>query len=326
VGQRLVSLHHPIEQAFPHVEQASRMMNALGLRLRTLGSRRNPRWTKVRNSAHRRALLQVEGLEGRALLASITEFPIPSNSGSPNQIVAGPDGNLGFTENDPVSNAIGRITTDGQIAEFEIPTFGGSPFGITVGPDGNLWFAENFTDKIGRITTDGQITKFPIGANRQFTEGITTGPDGSLWFAENGSHAIDKVTTSGRVTQYPLSSSMTPVNITTGPNGNLWFTDKGTHSVGEITTSGSVTEFPLPSIVADPTGIVSGPRNQDLWVTEDFYGKVAEISPRGSSSTNMRSRATIRAPTGSRPGPITTSGSPSRVLSIGWGRSVCSTS
>ena len=66
-----------------------------------------------------------------------------------------------------------------------------------------------------------------------------------------------------------------------GPNGNLWFTDKGTHSVGQITTSGAVTEYQLPSIIADPTGIVTGPRNQDLFVTEDFYGRIAEISPQG---------------------------------------------
>jgi len=39
------------------------------------------------------------------LLATINEFPIPSNSGSANQIIAGPDGNLWFTENDPVSNS-----------------------------------------------------------------------------------------------------------------------------------------------------------------------------------------------------------------------------
>jgi streptogramin lyase len=261
-------------------------MRSLSLRLRTLGRRWNPGWTKPRGPARHGSRLQVEGLEGRALLASITEFLLPQHgilppSGSANQIVAGPDGNLWFTENDTVSNAIGRITPSGQITEFKVPTDGGDPFGITVGPDGNLWFTENFGDKIGRITPSGQITEFPIGLSHQFTEGITTGPDGNLWFAENGGHAIAKMTTSGQVTQYPLSSSESPVNITVGPNGNLWFTDKGTHSVGQITTSGAVTEYPLPSIIADPTGIVTGPRGQDLWVTEDFYGKIAQISSQG---------------------------------------------
>ena len=70
------------------------------------------RWLAARGisgrTARHRSRLRVEGLEQRALLASITEFPIPSGSGSANAIVAGPDGNLWFTENDAVSNSIGQ--------------------------------------------------------------------------------------------------------------------------------------------------------------------------------------------------------------------------
>src|SRR5262245_40134520 len=62
------------------------------------------RWGAARRRARgmvgRRPRLRVEGLEDRALLASITEYPIPSKAGSANQIIAGPDGNLWFTEND----------------------------------------------------------------------------------------------------------------------------------------------------------------------------------------------------------------------------------
>jgi streptogramin lyase len=283
------------------------MINALSLRLRAVANRCNPRGTKERASARRKPRLQVEGLEGRALLASITEFVLPSRgilgpAGSANQIVTGPDGNLWFTENDPVFNAIGRITPSGHVTEFKLPTDGGNPFGITVGPDGNLWFTENFGDKIGRITPSGQFTEFPIGLAHQFTQGITTGPDGNLWFCENGGHAIAKMTTSGQVTQYPLSSSMSPVNITTGPNGNLWFTDKGTHSVGEITTSGLVTEFTLPSIIADPTGIVTGPGG-DLWVTEDFYGRIAQISAQGELLNEYTIPSNNPSPNGITVGP-----------------------
>src|SRR3954452_21125057 len=105
------------------------MLNSLCLRPRDLGSRWNRKGT-MRDPAHRKSRLRVEGLEVRALLASITEFPIPSNSGSANQIVAGPDGSLWFTENDAVSNAIGRITPSGQITEFKVPTAGSNPSGI----------------------------------------------------------------------------------------------------------------------------------------------------------------------------------------------------
>ena len=63
--------------------------------------------------------------------------------------MAGPDGNLWFTED--AGNNIGRITPAGEITEFPLPTPGSGPAGITVGPDGNLWFTEQIGNKIGRI-------------------------------------------------------------------------------------------------------------------------------------------------------------------------------
>jgi streptogramin lyase len=54
--------------------------------------------------------------------------------------VAGPDGNLWFTEFH--GNKIGRITTDGVIME-SIAKPGIGTYGITAGPDGNIWFTES---------------------------------------------------------------------------------------------------------------------------------------------------------------------------------------
>ena len=51
-----------------------------------------------------RARFRLEGLEERCLLSGIsgiTEFPIPTTSAGDTGIVAGPDGNLWFTENRP---------------------------------------------------------------------------------------------------------------------------------------------------------------------------------------------------------------------------------
>ena len=45
----------------------------------------------------------------------ITEFVIPTGSSQPLGIMAGPDGNLWFTE--PGANKIGRITPAGAITE-----------------------------------------------------------------------------------------------------------------------------------------------------------------------------------------------------------------
>src|SRR4029450_11320803 len=81
-------------------------------------------------------------------------------------IIAGPDGNLWFTE--PGINKIGRITPLGVVTEFSTGiTPGAAPIGITAGSDGNLWFTELFGDQIGRIT--------PLGAVIEFGGGITAG-------------------------------------------------------------------------------------------------------------------------------------------------------
>jgi len=51
----------------------------------------------------------------------INEFTITADISSPNDIVAGPDGNLWVTEPAINGNKIGRITPAGAITEFAIP-------------------------------------------------------------------------------------------------------------------------------------------------------------------------------------------------------------
>src|SRR4051812_28445342 len=72
---------------------------------------------------------------------SISLFPAPAVDSNPYGIVAGPDGNLWFTESG--ANNIGRISATGVITEFPIPTADSGPSAIAAGPDGNLWFTES---------------------------------------------------------------------------------------------------------------------------------------------------------------------------------------
>jgi hypothetical protein len=74
-------------------------------------------------------------------------FPLPTTNSGPNQITAGPDGALWFTES--FASQIGRITTSGVVTEYPTPTPSSNPSGITVGPDGAIWFTESsvFTAK-----------------------------------------------------------------------------------------------------------------------------------------------------------------------------------
>lgn len=63
-------------------------------------------------------------------------------------IVAGPDGNLWFTEY--ACGKIGRITASGAVTEYTLPA-GAAPRGLMVGPDGQLWFVEDGIGAIGKI-------------------------------------------------------------------------------------------------------------------------------------------------------------------------------
>jgi virginiamycin B lyase len=83
-----------------------------------------------------------------------------ANSTTPGQIIAGPDGNLWFTDShtqlDPeeplygqVTNRIGVMTPSGVFLELVPPTE--LPSALTGGPDGNIWFTEQVSNRIGAI-------------------------------------------------------------------------------------------------------------------------------------------------------------------------------
>jgi hypothetical protein len=70
---------------------------------------------------HSLALLATIALAtATAVAQSFTEYPIPTASSSPYGIVAGPDGNLWFTESG--TNKIGKVTTTGAFTHYSIPT------------------------------------------------------------------------------------------------------------------------------------------------------------------------------------------------------------
>ncbi len=161
----------------------------------------------------------MEGLEGRALLASVTEYAVPgagNSNSTPGQIVAGPDGNLWFTNGHLGIYDLGEMTTSGKLTVYPCNSCTAPPDAITNGPDGALWFTDW---DIGRITTSGQITQFPVLSNYgNAGDGIVTGPDGNLWFTLGG--AIGRITTAGQVTQYPLPiNSSSEGEITVGSDG-----------------------------------------------------------------------------------------------------------
>ena len=97
------------------------------------------------------------------LSIAINEFPTPTANSNPSGLVAGPDGNLWFTE--AYADKIGMINpTTHVITEFPIPTADSYPYSIAAGPDGNLWFTESgISNQIGEINpTTHVIAEFPL--------------------------------------------------------------------------------------------------------------------------------------------------------------------
>jgi streptogramin lyase len=214
-------------------------------------------------------------------------------SSAPASIVAGPDGNLWFTE----SHAIGRITPSGAVTEYGTANGlnpGNMLFGdIALGSDGNLWFSDDGTTKaIGRITPSGAITEYGSshGLNAgSVPENLVAGSDGNVWFLDLGTtKAIGQITpSSGVIKEFSngLNPGSQPNDITAGPGGNLWFTDQGsTRAIGRVTPNGTINEFSggnFDPINSFPNQITAG-ADGNVWFTDDGIPAVGQVTPDGT--------------------------------------------
>jgi virginiamycin B lyase len=217
---------------------------------------------------------------GTAPPPGLTEFDMPSNQGSPQEIVLGPDGALWFTEHG--SNQIGRITPNGSMRTFVLPDQADRPYGLVAGSDGALWFIGP-DSQVGRITTGGDVQEFPIplyetpsGVRISLVD-LAAGADGALWLLDQGNCAIRRITTSGAVTAFGFADVGSPPcpsgletlhdleHIVAGPDGALWFTEPFNRKIGRISTNGVITEFPVPVEKGQPTGLIAAGPGGTVW-------------------------------------------------------------
>ncbi len=214
----------------------------------------------------------------------ITEFPIPKEN-YPNQIAAGPEGNMWFTDSGFGGGArIGRITPKGTVTIYPLPSPGhfSELGGIAQGPGGYMWFTERGENEehrayIGRIsTTTEKVEEFPIPTPHSYPGGIAAGPDGDMWFVESGAAQIGEITPTGEIKEFQATSANYALTgIAAGPDGDMWFGQEATDSIGRITPTGEVKEFPIPNRSGDPQGIVQG-ADGNMWFME---GDATEIAP-----------------------------------------------
>ncbi len=170
----------------------------------------------------------------------VTEYPLPTNSSSPEYIAKGADGNMWFTERAATGHKVGMIRTSGAVgavSEYPIPAPSAYPLGICEGSDGNIWVAEQQARNLAVVTTAGSITEIPTPNVALFF--CTSGTDGNVWVTgyelgfggvilrvHPSSHIVDTLPA-------PWMISATP-HITQGPNGLLWATDTATGNVYTI--------------------------------------------------------------------------------------------
>jgi streptogramin lyase len=214
---------------------------------------------------------------------AISEFPIPTSSGTPTGIAAGPDGNLWFTES--TGNQIGMINPiTHNVTEFPIRA-NANPSSIVAGPDGNLWFTETGVNRVGYInpTTDA-VTDFVVPTSNSSPAGIIAGPDGQLWFTENAANkigAINPITHTFTEYVIPQSNSQ-PSGITVGADGNIWFTETNANRIGQLNIATHViTAFAIGGS-GEPRSITSA-SDGNLWFTEIGTNQVGSLSLPGDA-------------------------------------------
>ena len=215
-----------------------------------------------------------------AALAQVVEFPVPTANSRPYTIVAGPDGNMWFTESN--GNKIGRITPNGNIVEFPVPTPASGPYGIAVGPDGNIWFTERFGNQIGRLEiATGTILEFPIPTSFSQPWEICAGADGNMWFTEEDVPQIGLISMFGQIVEFSQIGCCFPTGIIGGPDLNVWYTLEIGDQISQIQPNGVSTQFQIQSVQVLPWDITAGP-DGNLWFTELSGRAVGSITTSGT--------------------------------------------
>jgi virginiamycin B lyase len=202
----------------------------------------------------------------------------------PASIVAGPDGNLWYTDN--AVPQVARMTPAGRVTVYPVPMTGVATSGITIGPDGAVWFTvtdfgysgiSSTPTAIGRLTIGGRMKLYPLPTGSS-PFGLVFGPDGAIWYTDPNSNSIGRLTLDGGVVRFPIPTmGSNPLGITLGGDGNLWFTENVVGGIGRLNPrTGVIREFPAPN----PTeGITRGP-DGNIWFA-DFSNAIFRITPVG---------------------------------------------
>jgi len=205
-------------------------------------------------------------------------------------VVAGPDGNLWFTEYTGmrigVFNPTTRMAT--EFGPLQSPATS-----IAAGPDGNVWFAERSLDGlstlIGRVTPAGVITEYKATPVVGSIRAMTAGADGNVWFVKDGQGGpavgrVDPATGAATLFSTGLNGAFTLFGgMTLGGDGNVWFTSYFDGLIGRVTPAGTITEYTGVAPNTQLNAITAGPQvggANTLWVTDPTNKSIAKLTLR----------------------------------------------
>ena len=218
-------------------------------------------------------------------------------SSRPVTIIAGPDGNLWFTEETdppPRTKGIGRISVRGVL--LSPITRGLSPQGTIDGHDlvrandRNAFFVENLQNgyRIGRVTAAGTITDIYRGKVPEtnpgvvgFVNAIAVAPNGYVWLTQsNGRFA--RIDSRANITEFKPKPGTSASGLTVGPDGSVWVTEESlkkteTAFIARFIPDGTMKIFPLlPD--TNPVNTTVGP-DGNLWFVDFFHDRIGRLNP-----------------------------------------------
>ncbi|MFN2449712.1 MAG: hypothetical protein ABR508_07960 [Candidatus Baltobacteraceae bacterium] len=208
---------------------------------------------------------------------AVTELATKTANAGPTSIIAGPDGNLWWTE-----ASIHSIATSGSgftaagFTEYNIPFAGSLPNFMTRGAaSGSMYFTDPGANAIGEILTSGAVSgPFAIPTAGSNPQGIAVGPDNNIWFTEFNTNKIGILNSAtNAITEIPVSAGSHPDILVQGADGAMWFTEDiaGAPKLGRMTSTHSYSEFAL-------TGAQSA-----VGLAVDLYGDLAVTDSAGSA-------------------------------------------
>jgi virginiamycin B lyase len=210
-----------------------------------------------------------------AFSAGLRQAAIPDN------ITAGPDGTLWFTDS---TGRIGRIDMTGAIEEFPVghriegPGTFEPPPAIVAATDGALWFVLN-SRQLVRMTPSGHVQIFtppqslkpPITRHIEVESltGLAAGPNGDVWFTRS-SGTVARIDAHGHV-KTVTDRLVAAKGVAFAGDGTAWIGEEASFRrdsgsgeviparVASISTSGVLTQYPEPPSCHVPFVLGDGP-------------------------------------------------------------------